>query len=332
MDMYFLLLQSQLHTDNFPAPFRCIEVDESSRIVFGKMAALAQAFGRQESLYQRILTAINKTPQHRALFEEIAAYHLRTLESEPSAKTLLTSDLLGEPATKKRKLPNGSLPIHPVSGERKMILEAPEISFTIPQRKKLTCGIYHYPQTGTYTIAGKTSAAGPDFEVPMSSVGTVMRLQVPEKAQRQWNYVLLPQSGREGENMGVEGVVFTVSEPAKGKEQEYITSNDTPQAVLDHKGDKNKSMLEAALENAGVKITVPSAVEFASATPEAHRKNEKAYHVKAFRGSKDGFLFFLSTGIFFGFKKPLFFVGLEDIQSVSYTSVLQRTFNYGDYL
>jgi hypothetical protein len=38
-------------------------------------------------------------------------------------------------------------------------------------------------------------------------------------------------------------------------------------------------------------------------------------------------LFFLSTGIFFGFKKPVVFFGFDTIESISYTSVLQRTFN-----
>jgi hypothetical protein len=32
----------------------------------------------------------------------------------------------------------------------------------------------------------------------------------------------------------------------------------------------------------------PCAQEFASAMPEGHRKGEMAYHVKAFRGSKEG--------------------------------------------
>jgi Histone chaperone Rttp106-like len=40
-----------------------------------------------------------------------------------------------------------------------------------------------------------------------------------------------------------------------------------------------------------------------------------------------GYLFFLATGIFFGFKKPLAFFPFEAINSISYTSVLQRTFN-----
>ena len=40
-----------------------------------------------------------------------------------------------------------------------------------------------------------------------------------------------------------------------------------------------------------------------------------------------GYLFFLSTGIFFGFKKPLAFFPFSSVESISYTSVLQRTFN-----
>lgn len=40
-----------------------------------------------------------------------------------------------------------------------------------------------------------------------------------------------------------------------------------------------------------------------------------------------GYLFFLKDGIFFGFKKPLLFFPFDSIESTSYTSVLQRTFN-----
>ena len=50
-------------------------------------------------------------------------------------------------------------------------------------------------------------------------------------------------------------------------------------------------------------------------------------HVKAFRGSKDGYLFFLPNGILWGFKKPLLFLPHNRTSAVSYTSVLQRTFN-----
>jgi hypothetical protein len=37
-------------------------------------------------------------------------------------------------------------------------------------------------------------------------------------------------------------------------------------------------------------VIFPDADEFASAIPEGHRSREKAYHVKAHRGSKEGML------------------------------------------
>lgn len=66
---------------------------------------------------------------------------------------------------------------------------------------------------------------------------------------------------------------------------------------------------------------------FSSAVRQPHRPKEKAVHVKAHRGSKDGYLFFLPNGILWGFKKPLLFIPLDRINSVSYVSVLQRTFD-----
>lgn len=40
-----------------------------------------------------------------------------------------------------------------------------------------------------------------------------------------------------------------------------------------------------------------------------------------------GYLFFLPNGIVFGFRKPVAFFAFSAIDSISYTSVLQRTFN-----
>ena len=45
-----------------------------------------------------------------------------------------------------------------------------------------------------------------------------------------------------------------------------------------------------ALKDAKVKVLEPSETEFSSQVQQATRKGEKAYHVKAFRGSKDGML------------------------------------------
>jgi hypothetical protein len=76
-----------------------------------------------------------------------------------------------------------------------------------------------------------------------------------------------------------------------------------------------------------VTVIEPSSKTFVSAVPQPHRPKEPAFHVKAFRGSKDGYLFFLDTGILWGFKKPLLFLPVDRIIRVAYTSILQRTFN-----
>jgi hypothetical protein len=83
--------------------------------------------------------------------------------------------------------------------------------------------------------------------------------------------------------------------------------------------------LQASATN--VKITTADPAKFHSVIKQPHRPKEQAVHVKAFRGSKDGYLFFLENGIMWGFKKPLMFIPLDRIAAISYTSVLQRTFN-----
>lgn len=82
-----------------------------------------------------------------------------------------------------------------------------------------------------------------------------------------------------------------------------------------------------AAGKAGLKIVKADEKLFHSVQRQAHRPDDKAVHVKAFRGSKDGYLFFLPNGILWGFKKPLLFLPHERISAVSYTNVLQRTFN-----
>ena len=85
--------------------------------------------------------------------------------------------------------------------------------------------------------------------------------------------------------------------------------------------------INEALKPYNKSVTIPGPSEFVSQLAQAHRKGEMAYHVRSFRGAKDGYLFLLSSGIIWGFKKPLEYFPFDVIESVSYTSVLQRTFN-----
>ncbi|KIV88541.1 hypothetical protein PV10_08216 [Exophiala mesophila] len=286
-------------------------------------AVIQQAFGPDPALLKRVFDAINSTPQYTPLFQDIAQYHLST-------KSLTSQD--AEPATKKRKL-NGISSSTTTDITREPILQAKDISFTLPQRKKFHLGIsqhgsdFHSPTT-TFSISATNPTTNElEFEIPFSDFAHALRLPVPEKATRQFNFCLLPKPT----SSSADPLIWTVpdgplktlnisSGPLSEAATKRAQSDDILGAVID--------LLMSRSSSEGDKgLTLPNADEFASATPESHRKSDTAYHVKAFRGSKDGFLWFLETGIFFGFKKPLALFALEDIESVSYTSVLQRTFN-----
>ena len=113
---------------------------------------------------------------------------------------------------------------------------------------------------------------------------------MPEKTQRQVNFCIIPQYNDginpppEGESVP-EAMVFTVNDgPPKAA---YSGSG---QPIPMGEGDTAEKLIRRILNDnlSQTKVTSPDQREFACATPEAHRKGEKAYHVKAFRGSKEG--------------------------------------------
>jgi len=87
-------------------------------------------------------------------------------------------------------------------------------------------------------------------------------------------------------------MVFTVNDgPPKA------VYSGTGQPITIGEGDTADKLIRRILSDnlSQTKVIGPDEKEFVSATPEAHRKGEKAYHVKAFRGSKEGKLPDLNT-------------------------------------
>ncbi|KAL2223340.1 hypothetical protein M432DRAFT_538205 [Thermoascus aurantiacus ATCC 26904] len=295
-----------------------------------------KAFAADSSLRKRVYDAISLTPQYGPLFEDIAKYTYSIQASKLDLShpaTAPSEEVVNEgPAVKKRKLLNGDAP-PPKAPELSAGLtsDAPlqfyiqDVSFSVPQRKKLTLEL----TADGYLRARNQTSKEVEFGLSLQQIQHVLCLPVPEKSQRQFNFCIIPQYGDgvtrppSGEAVP-EAIVWTVPDgPPKtaysGDGQQLgADSEETAESLI-------RRMLNGALTH--TKVVRPDEREFVSAMPEPHRKGEKAFHVKAFRGSKEGYLFFLSTGIFFGFKKPLIFFAFENIESISYTSVLQRTFN-----
>lgn len=139
---------------------------------------------------------------------------------------------------------------------------------------------------------------------------------------RQWNFVIIPTGG-DGLKGNANAIVFTIPDGIpKIVEGPGLSSG--------YDSSSYKSLLIAVFNSL---LTRPHQVEepdvhfFTSALAQSHRKGEKAFHVKAHRGSKEGYLYFMRHGILWAFKKPLLYFSFTLIESVAYTSITKRTFD-----
>jgi len=194
-----------------------------------------------------------------------------------------------------------------------------DVSFSIPQRKKYNLQVGQ--ATGIWASSSSASEPSVEFGIKWDRVQSIFCLPVPEKAQPQYNFCVLStaERGSAGDQL-LWTVHSTTPKPGAITGGTVVQPDDTYKSFL-------VLAINKALKPRKKYVVEPTKDEFSSQILQAHRKGETAFHVKAFRGSKDGYLFLLSTGILWGFKKPLEFFAFDTIESVSYTSILQRTFN-----
>ncbi|KAL1597364.1 hypothetical protein SLS59_007393 [Nothophoma quercina] len=293
-------------------------------------AVIDAAFAGSFNLRKRVHAVLDEHPSLSDLFGDISAFILS-----------YQSQLSNSPTTKKRKLDesndaqNGTTaapapapaPVTTLGGgslsstATKTFKSYTGVSFSIPQRKKFTLELLDKKDGGIRAVGATGNV---EFALAWKDADQVFCLPVPEKAKKQHNFIVIPVHG-DGVNPVPEGasapepIVWTFEEATGKNIVEGEDPGPAPMAEAIH-----HCLIQAGT---GKEVVFPNADEFASAIPESHRKGEKAYHVKAHRGSKEGYLFFTSVGILYGFKKPLAFFDFAAINSISYTAVLRNTFN-----
>ena len=231
------------------------------------------------------------------------------------------------------------------------LLQVKEISMVVPLRKKFTI---EFTKNHIQARDPKTDELVPGttypwkdisqllqiesilIEVSNRNIGHAFCLTVPEKAQKQYNYILFlkdahivtPRHAQYGPNPP-DPLVLTIPSTAPRPGSISGKSLSAASAVSDQHKTLFDFFINQQLKANGRKISIVEAnwKVFSSAGKETYKPNDPAVHVKAFRGSKDGYLYFLPGGILWGFKKPLIFLPKEQITAVSYVNVLQRTFN-----
>ena len=256
---------------------------------------VVQAAFPDKELCSRILTeAAHEPTRLPRVFEEISRYVL-SLRGQ-------TSDEIPNHA-KKRKLEDvGSTQTNgaAIAGIANLVLsfECKDVSFQAPARKKLKLQLVGDAQDKRRKEIRLLAPASdkPEYALAGEHVDQAFCLPVPEKQARQMNIILFPKSGANfADGVPAEPILFTLNEipPAGVAGADFGPVEDDTYVTV------TKSALARFMSPYGNKVVMPSADEFASSIPQSHRKGEKAYHVNAHRGSKEGSQPALTTtGIF----------------------------------
>ncbi|KAK9324206.1 hypothetical protein V1517DRAFT_317952 [Lipomyces orientalis] len=185
---------------------------------------------------------------------------------------------------------------------------APGISFSVPQRKKLALALYadRVVLLPANTTANATADSDIISTVPTRDLTGYMYLPTPARATKSYTMLLLP---RDPSPNKADAIVFTVPESAGAFTGPYAAAGT---------GDDDKDESSAG----AVLVRVLSDL---GGVPRLD--DEQTFAVEAHRGTKDGYLYFSTGGVLFGFKKPVWYVARDDIDSVSYSSITRVTFN-----
>ncbi|RCH78928.1 hypothetical protein CU098_004917, partial [Rhizopus stolonifer] len=184
------------------------------------------------------------------------------------------------------------------------VLRLSDVSFQSPARKK-----YDLIITTSHLILYNSKSKTIESQYLLNDLALGVCLPTPEKTNKSFTFALFPKNE--------EGIVFNTQD----KVDIHIEKNNEKQVLTT---DKHETIIQLLTAHAGVSITQPSREVFNCKSVDS--KEEKAY-VVAYLKAKDGFLFFLPTGILFGFKKPTLFIPTSSLSNHAVTSITQRTFD-----
>jgi hypothetical protein len=206
-----------------------------------------------------------------------------------------------EPTAKRRKLEQGpEATARSMEGDKgsyqistnapKIQFECKDVSFTSPLRKKLKLQFI----TDTINISkhqirllNQTTHAI-EYTLRGEDVDAMFCLPVPEKTQRQQCFLIFPLPGSQSyDGTPAEPLVWTMNE-TKGSPEIVGGATRLDGSEEDTFVEVTRRELDSFMAALSRKTILPTEREFASEIPQSHRKNEKAFHTKAFRGSKEG--------------------------------------------
>lgn len=174
--------------------------------------------------------------------------------------------------------------------------------------------------------------------IPNTGIKYLMCLPTPNKTQKNISIVMIYSlknsfscSSEKSDSQGSAEILFGFNENDKASLK--ITS--FYQEIAARYESNKQTFLEVLSECSEMNVDViePKKSDFISQFPSTHStsyqraKNPEQLYASCHIGSKEGYLYFLSNGIFFGFKKPLIFIPFEKLESFEVENITTRTFD-----
>lgn len=254
-----------------------------------QMAAWLEESIDDPNLRQSVQDLMQAYPASTRIIERLVRYY----DNKPSDRD-----------AKRRKIEKSTL----TDNEALRILD---ISFQLPARKKFDI---IFTDTHLLLYNSKTDTIEHQYNYnDLSPLGGAC-VPTPDKAVKSFTYVVFLKTD--------DCIVFSTQD----KGDVTLRKPNAPDETLSV--DKHQKIAQLFTSHTRVPLTQPNKDYFRSTgVSSSTGKVEDRSHVVAYLKAKDGFLFFLPTGILFGFKKPTLFFPIAHLASNVITNITQRTFD-----
>lgn len=236
----------------------------------------------------------------RAKVEELIAGSEKNKQIVEELVAHLTPSAAEPDLKRKQPASNGSA-VETLNGTN-IMLQLPELSVQSPFRKKMNLVFGAFPnEKKAYLALTKSMDDKPDLiirDLTNENIEFAALLSVPEKPN--FRQLLVSYKANDGEVFKNDPILLQLP---------YAQLTEQFGPIL-----SGKTLVEYLISQLGlVNFQVSDCTQ--------------SFNCQAYKGSKEGYLFFTDNHLIFGFKKPILIIRSDNIETITYTSITRLTFN-----
>lgn len=239
-------------------------------------------------------------PDSERVFNTLIKYYTDLIVKEPDQKRKQNEQPKGITQVAK----SNNTAVTSLEGTN-IMLQLPDLSVQSPFRKKLNLVFGAFPgEKRAYLALTKSIESKPELilrDITKDNVNFAAILDVPEK--KQLKQLLITYNHNDGDSHKNDPILVQLP-------YEQLTEQFNP--ILEGKSLVKYLTTQLSLVNFNI---LDGCI------------GGNTFMIQAYKGSKEGYLYFLPDHVIFGFRKPILIFDSVDIESITYSSITRLTFN-----